>query len=36
MNLHVDYADKSEHTSDAYPGVVPAIGLVYEPTGELF
>lgn len=34
-NLCVDCGGKSEQTSDAYPGVVPATGLVYEPTGEL-
>lgn len=37
---HKQYLAKKERlnndqTSDAYPGVVPAIGLVNEPTGEL-
>lgn len=37
---HKQYLEENERrnknqTSDAYPGVVPAIGLVNEPTGEL-
>lgn len=38
MSIRWQFISRSchiSHTSDAYPGVAPATGLAYEPTGEL-